>query len=161
MLEVFARSGFVVSQSTESGVVRVWFAIEETEQFLSKSLYREKLAAAASISRLLNPKSVAIIGASRDTTKIGGAILANLKRGFTGHIYPINPQALEVQGLKAFSNLNAVGEPVDLAVICVPAEAVEDAVKQCAATRRSRRGGDHFGLFRGLRRGTRRAGPDR
>ncbi|MGO9063046.1 MAG: GNAT family N-acetyltransferase [Candidatus Binataceae bacterium] len=133
MLEVFARSGFVVSQSTEAGVVRVWFAIEETEQFLSKSLYREKLAAAASISRLLNPKSVAIVGASRETTKIGGAILANLKRSFTGHIYPINPQALEVQGLKAFSNLNAVGKPVDLAVICVSAEAVEDAVKQCAA----------------------------
>ncbi len=133
MLEVFARSGFVVSQSTESGVVRVGFAIEETEQFLNQSLYREKLAAAASISRLLSPKSVAIVGASRDTTKIGGAIVANLKRGFTGHLFPINPQALEVQGLKAFSQLNAVGEPIDLAVICVPAEAVEDAVKQCAA----------------------------
>jgi acetyl coenzyme A synthetase (ADP forming)-like protein len=134
MLGVFSRSGFVVAQSTESGVVRVWFAIEETEQFLSKSLYREKLAAAASISRLLNPKSVAIIGASHDTGKIGGAILSNLKRGFTGGIYPINPHALEIQGLKVFSDLNAVGEPIDLAVICVPAEAVEDAVKQCAAT---------------------------
>ncbi len=134
MLEVFARSGFVVTQSTELGVVRLWFAIEETEQFLTRSFYRENLAAAASISRLLNPKSVAIIGASQDTAKIGGAILANLKRGFTGHIYPINPHSLEVQGLKAFSNLNAVGQPVDLGVICVPAETVEEAVKQCAAT---------------------------
>ena len=134
MLEVFARSGFVVTQSTELGVVRLWFAIEETEQFLTRSLYRENLAAAASISRLLDPKSVAIIGASQDTAKIGGAILANLKRGFTGHIYPINPHSLEVQGLKAFSNLNAVGQPVDLGVICVPAETVEEAVKQCAAT---------------------------
>lgn len=133
MLDVFSRSGFVVRQSTEAGVVRVSFAIEATEQFLSRSLYREKLAAAASISRLLNPKSVAIVGASRDTDKIGGAILANLKRGFTGEIYPINPQSLEVQGLKSFSNLNAVGKPIDLGVICVPAEAVEDAVKQCAA----------------------------
>ena len=61
MLEVFARSGFVVSQSTESGVVRVGFAIEETEQFLNQSLYREKLAAAASIS----PAAQSQIGGNR------------------------------------------------------------------------------------------------
>ncbi len=100
MLEVFARSGFNVSQSTDAGVVRVWFANEETEQFLSQSLRRERLAAAHSISRLLNPASVAVIGASRDPGTIGGAILANLMSvGFSGPIYPINPQSREVQGL--------------------------------------------------------------
>ncbi|HEY2105605.1 MAG TPA: GNAT family N-acetyltransferase [Candidatus Binataceae bacterium] len=78
MLEVFARSGFGVSRSTDAGVVRVWFANQETEQSLSQSLRRERLAAAHSISRLLHPASVAVIGASRDPAKIGGAVLANL-----------------------------------------------------------------------------------
>jgi acetate---CoA ligase (ADP-forming) len=134
MMDVFAQSGFVVSRSIDGGVTHVRFAIEETEQFLSRSLYRERLAAAQSISRLLNPGSVAIIGASRDPGKIGGAIVANLLRaGFKGPIYPINQQTTEVQGLKSFSTLGAVDAPIDLAVICVPAPAVEDAVKDCAA----------------------------
>src|SRR5581483_508006 len=77
MLDVFARSGFNVSRSMENGVVRVWFANEETEQFLSHSLRRERIAAAQSIWRLLNARSAAVIGASRDRSKIGGAIMAN------------------------------------------------------------------------------------
>jgi acetyl coenzyme A synthetase (ADP forming)-like protein len=134
MLQVFARSGFKVSQSTDGGVVRVWFANEETEQFLSQSLRRERLAAAQSISRLLNPASVAVVGASRDPGKISGAILANLMSdGFKGPIYPINSQSREVQGLKSFASLAAVGERIDLAVICVPTAAVEGAIKECAA----------------------------
>jgi acetyl coenzyme A synthetase (ADP forming)-like protein len=134
MLEVFARSGFNVSQSTDGGVVRVWFAAEETEHFLGESLRRERLASAQSISRLLNPRSVAVIGASRDAGKIGGAILANLmSAGFGGAIYPINPHAMEVQGLKSFTSLAAIGERVDLAVLCVPTQAVESAIKECAA----------------------------
>jgi acetate---CoA ligase (ADP-forming) len=133
MLEVFARSGYTVSQNADAGVVRVCFANKETEQFLSRSLQRERMAAAQSISRLLNPRSVAVIGASHEPAKIGGAIVANLRQtGFNGPIYPINPYAMEVQGLKSFSNLSAIGEPVDLAVICVPAEAVENAIKECA-----------------------------
>ncbi len=134
MLDVFARSGFNVSRSVEHGVVRVWFTNEETEQFLTHSLRRERLAAAQSIWRLLHPRSVAVIGASRERGKIGGAILANLlAAGFNGPIYPINPQAGEVQGLRSFPNMAAVGAPVDLAVLCVPAPIVENTIKECAA----------------------------
>ncbi len=133
MLEVFARSGFNVSRSMENGVVRVWFANQETEQYLSQSLRRERLAAAQSISRLLNPKTVAVIGASRERSKIGGAVLANLlKAGFKGGIYPINPHAAEIEGLKSYGSLAAVGERIDLAVICVAAGAVENTIKECA-----------------------------
>jgi acetate---CoA ligase (ADP-forming) len=134
MLEMFARSGFGLSRTLESGVMRVWFANQETERFLTQSLRRERLAAAQSISRLLNPASVAVIGAARDPAKIGGAILANLiSAGFSGSIYPINPYTREVQGLKSFGSLAAIGERVDLAVICVPAPAAEDTIKECAA----------------------------
>ena len=134
MLEVFGRSGFKLSQSTDAGVVKVWFANEQTETFLTQSLRRERLAAAHSVARLLNPASVAVIGASRDRAKIGGAVLANLiQAGFKGPIYPINSQSFEVQGLKSFASLGAMGGRVDVAVICLPAPEVETAIKQCAA----------------------------
>ncbi len=87
---------------------------------------------AVGIHELLNPTSVAVVGASRKVESIGGAILANLIRdGFTGKIYPINPNAAEVQGLRAFPSVSAVGSPVDLVVIAVPAAVVEAVVDDC------------------------------
>ncbi len=134
MLEVFAKSGFALRRSMEAGVVTVHFRTEDTEELLNRSLYRERLAASQSVGRLLKPKSVAVIGASQDRRKIGGAIVANLKAGgFTGEIYPVNPGSSEVQGISAFASVSAVKTPIDLAVICVPAQAVESVVHDCAA----------------------------
>ncbi len=84
---------------------------------------------AQGIRELLNPRSVAVIGASRRPGSIGGAIVANIKRdGFRGPIYPINPKAEEVLGLRAYPNVSDVGAPVDLAVVCIPARFVEQSV---------------------------------
>jgi acetate---CoA ligase (ADP-forming) len=133
MLEVFAKSGFIVRRSFEAGAVHVSFPTAETDQFLAASLNREQTAAAQSVAHVLEPRSVAVIGASRDPRKIGGAILANLKAaGFTGPIYPISVGADEVQGLKAFRAVSGIDAPVDLAIIAVPTLAVEGAVADCA-----------------------------
>lgn len=80
------------------------------------------------------PAGVAVIGASRDPAKVGGAVVANLiDGGYEGGIYPVNPHATEILGLPAFSRIADVPDPVDLAVIVVPAAAAVDAVNQCAA----------------------------
>lgn len=93
----------------------------------------EQNAAARSISPILNPSAVALIGASRQPGSIGAALLANLKRcGFTGPIYPINPKAAEIDGLKAYPAVSAVGAPIDMALIAVPAPLVEGAIRDCA-----------------------------
>jgi acetate---CoA ligase (ADP-forming) len=132
MLEVFAQSGFKVARSFDSGTVHVHFPIGETPEFRATSIARERAAAARSIARLISPTSIAVIGASRADDKIGGAILANIIRdGFTGAIFPINPNATEIHGLRAFANISAVDQKIDLAVICVPAAAVEAAVEDC------------------------------
>ena len=74
---------------------------------------------------LLNPTSVAIIGASNDETKLGGMLVKNMiNAGFKGTIYPINPKADEIQGLKAYKSVTEIGAPVDLAVIAVKAPLV-------------------------------------
>src|SRR5512136_3079835 len=129
MLEVFANSGFISRRSVDGGVVHVTFPTEETEQFLQASYTRERMAAAQSIRSFLNPHSAAVIGASREAGTIGDILLANLKRcGFTGPIYPVNPSAAEIEGLRTYPNVSAIGAPVDLAVVAVPAPAVEAVV---------------------------------
>jgi acetate---CoA ligase (ADP-forming) len=82
------------------------------------------------------PESVAIVGASRDPSKVGGSVVANLRAaGFEGRILPVNPTADVVQGLPAAASLLAIDGPVDLAVIAVPAPAVLPALKECVTKR--------------------------
>ncbi len=132
MLEVFAKSGFKVRRSNASGVIHLAFPTEETDLSIEASSAREWFAAARSVAWILKPRSVAVIGASHDPQKIGGAIVANLKRfGFKGPVYPINRTAMEVQELRSYGSVSAVGEPIDLAVIAVPAEGVEAELADC------------------------------
>src|SRR5689334_18021257 len=122
MLQVFAATGFVVKSSTQAGVVHMSFPTGETERSRELALARELHAAAESIRTLLHPHSVAVIGASRDPRTIGGALIANLRAaGFEGPIYPVNPKVAEIQGLPAAPSVTAIGKPVDLAVVAVPA----------------------------------------
>src|SRR5690606_24767512 len=87
-----------------------------------------------SLSALLRPRSIAIIGASNDPTRIGGRPLRPLKNsGYEGGLYPINPGRSEVQGVAAYPSLDAVEAPIDCAVIALASDAVLPAVEQCAA----------------------------
>ncbi|WGS21263.1 acetate--CoA ligase family protein [Bradyrhizobium sp. ISRA463] len=80
------------------------------------------------------PKSIALIGASRDHEKIPGRLLAMLrKNGYPGNLYPINPNYDEIDGLKCFKSIADIGAPIDLAVIVIPARTVLAALEQCAA----------------------------
>ncbi len=87
----------------------------------------------ASLESVFRPKSVAVIGASTVPGKLGHDILANLKNGgFAGPIYPINPKAEEILGLKAYKSVTETPEPPELAVVVIPAKAVTPALEQCA-----------------------------
>jgi acetate---CoA ligase (ADP-forming) len=80
------------------------------------------------------PESIALIGASRDLEKIPGRLLSMLRKNeFPGRIYPINPNYGDIDGLKCYSSIAAVGQPIDLAIVIIPARAVLGALEQCAA----------------------------
>ncbi|HEX6972099.1 MAG TPA: acetate--CoA ligase family protein [Limnochordia bacterium] len=80
------------------------------------------------------PRSVAVIGASRDPASIGNRILqALVTHHFNGPVYPVNPNATVVSSIRAYASIEEVPEPVDLAVIVVPRPAVLPVVDQCAA----------------------------
>jgi acyl-CoA synthetase (NDP forming) len=87
----------------------------------------------ASLEYALNPRTIAVIGASEHPHKVGGRPLAYLARfGYRGRVYPINPHRSVVQGLVAYPNLAAVPDVPDLAVIATPAAAAMSAVAECA-----------------------------
>lgn len=89
--------------------------------------------AASPLTSFFRPRTVAVVGASRDPAGIGHRILLALLSGqFAGTIIPINPQATEVAGLKAFPSLTAIPEPVDLAIIAVPPALVLSVIDECA-----------------------------
>ncbi|MEH2628657.1 acyl-CoA synthetase (NDP forming) [Bradyrhizobium sp. AZCC 1719] len=86
------------------------------------------------LDALMRPRSIAIIGASQDATKIGGRPVELLRRyGYTGQIYPVNPKAATVQGLQAYPSMEELPEAPDLAIVAVDAEKAPEAVEQCAA----------------------------
>ncbi len=87
-----------------------------------------------SLDHFFNPQSVAIVGASRTSGKVGYEILAGmLKAGFEGDIYPVNPTTDEIQGLKAYPDLKSIGQTPDLVVIVVAAKHALNVMKDCAS----------------------------
>jgi acyl-CoA synthetase (NDP forming) len=88
---------------------------------------------ASSLDPLFKPRSIAVIGASTDATKIGGRPVHYLKQYFKGPIYPVNPRADEVQGLKSYASASDLPNGVDQAVICLPAEMVVPTLEACVA----------------------------
>jgi len=86
----------------------------------------------ASLDPLFKPKTVALIGASTKELSIGNVIIKNLVHfGYKGPIYPINPKAPEVRGIKAYPTINDVPGEVDLAHIVIPPPFVPQAVEDC------------------------------
>lgn len=134
MLATFKEAGYAVSQRMEDGVFHVTFDLEPTEKVLSVRAAREHRSEARSVERLLNPHGVAVIGASRTPGRIGHEILRHLRDyDAPGPLYAIHPQAREILGLPAYPHIGDIPQPVDLAVVAVPAERVLGVVTECAA----------------------------
>ena len=133
MLRVFHESGFPTRLRAEPGAVLVEFPTALTGPARERFERREQIAAAAAVRALLYPATVAVIGASRRRGTIGGELFHNLLNGgFTGPVYPVNPNADVVQSVAAYRSIGDIPGPVDLAVIVVPAESAVDTARECA-----------------------------
>jgi acyl-CoA synthetase (NDP forming)/GNAT superfamily N-acetyltransferase len=133
MLQVLADLGLETTRESVDGEIRVRVALHPTSALLARIERREHEAEVASLTRLLSPRSVAVIGAGRDPSGIGHQVLANLvDGGFPGPVYPVNPHATQVAGLRAYADLREISGPVDLAVVATPAAAVLGVARHCA-----------------------------
>jgi acetyl coenzyme A synthetase (ADP forming)-like protein len=136
MLDVFRNAGFDVNRQFAEGVVELAFPIAATDASRAAQEQREHHAEARSIARLLAPRSIAVIGASREPGTIGHELLRNLVTGgFNGPVYPVHPTATAVASVRAWPDVLSIPDEVDVAVIVVPADQALGVVQECAQKR--------------------------
>ena len=84
------------------------------------------------LERLLNPRAVAIVGASSDPNRIGGQPLQILREsGYRGKICPVNPRHAEIEGIRCYPDVSQVSQPCDVALVAVSAPQVPNVIRQC------------------------------
>jgi acyl-CoA synthetase (NDP forming)/RimJ/RimL family protein N-acetyltransferase len=134
MLGVFRAAGYHLVREMEEGVFHLEFAIDPTEESVAVARSREQAAEARSVHNLLHPRSVALIGASTDPDKVGYAVLGNLLRAdFAGPVFPVNAERRSVRGVRAYPSVLDIPDPVDLAVVAVPAAHMDEVMDACLA----------------------------
>ncbi|MGW2252717.1 bifunctional acetate--CoA ligase family protein/GNAT family N-acetyltransferase [Kitasatospora sp. NPDC001660] len=151
MVKVFTDAGYTQRRSFADGVVHLEFDLEPTARSLAVMRAREHRAEARSVQRLLTPRSVAVIGVSRNPQTVGRALLRDLLGSFDTEfdsryeaeekdaprpVYAVNrkaPSGTELDGVPVYRSVLDVPGPVDLAVIAVPEGSVPAAVAECGA----------------------------
>ena len=132
MVRMFKSSGFRIAEAMDSGSYRMVMDITSSAVVEQKSAEREKLATIASLKAFVEPHSIAVIGASRRQASIGNRLFRNLlSQEFNGIAYPVNPNAEMVASVKSYPSILDITEEVDLAVVIVPAEAVQQEIEHC------------------------------
>ena len=133
MIRVFTDAGYTVARTFEDGVMRLEFPVDSTQTSMDVMQAREHRAESMSIQRFFDARSVAVVGASRRADTIGRVVVRNLVLGdFQGRVYAVNSQADSIAGMPAYAAVSDIPDPVDIAVVAVPAEAVPDVVIDCA-----------------------------
>jgi acyl-CoA synthetase (NDP forming)/RimJ/RimL family protein N-acetyltransferase len=125
MLRVFSDAGFDVARKLEEGTVELEFAIAPGEAYLEHVDQRDHAAVVASLRPFFAPAAVAVLGASPREGSIGGELFHNVVAGgFAGAAYPVNRRGDPVAGVDGYACMEALPGPVELVVICLPAEHV-------------------------------------
>ena len=132
MLNVFRDSGFATRSDTGEGCVEVFLSLAPSHGGAAASDERDRLATVRSLRPILEPRAIAVIGASRDEANLGRRIFDALLTSAVP-IYPVNQAVSELRGLSCYRSARELPPGVDLAVIAVPREAVPGVVDDCAA----------------------------
>ncbi|WP_307814356.1 GNAT family N-acetyltransferase [Glycomyces sp. YM15] len=134
MLRLARRMAPGIPMPYADGVVDVVLSAEVEGSFADGVAERERAAERMSLRPLLDPASVAVVGASRSGRGVGAEVLRSIVAGgFTGGVHPIHPDAVELEGVRARASMSELPEPVDLVIIAVPAPAVADVLREAGA----------------------------
>jgi acetyl coenzyme A synthetase (ADP forming)-like protein len=132
LLRMLVDSGFAAERRLEDGFIRVSLSLAHTPAYQDRAAERSETAATASMKSFFEPRTVAIVGASRERGKIGAEILHNMRRdSYTGRLFAVHPIATSIDGVPAVPRVTDVPGDVDLVVISVPARAVSGVVDDC------------------------------
>ncbi len=132
MAEVFRESGFPIEVQSRPDEIHITFPTSLTQEAVGRFEHREQTAAVNTMRAFLYPRSIAVIGASRERGSIGGELFHNLlEYEFAGPVYAVNPATSVVQSVPTYPTVEAIPGPVDLAFIVVPARYVLEVARQC------------------------------
>lgn len=132
MINVVKKLGFPFKTDISPGSIIMSFPTSLSDEVIRTFDEREALATKASVRNFLQPRTVAVIGASRRKGSIGWQLFRNIVEGeFTGVLYPVNPDASSVQSVQSFKNVLDCPGVVDLAFIVVPAKFVLQVADEC------------------------------
>ncbi|HEY51409.1 MAG TPA: GNAT family N-acetyltransferase [Dehalococcoidia bacterium] len=132
MMSVLKDYGFHIDSELRGGVYHVTIPIARSRRVEQKEAERERLSTVASIRHVLTPRSIAVIGASRQPGSLGQLVFQNIMdAGFTGVVYPVNPKADAIMAVKAYPSVLDVPGEVDLAIIIVPTQFVARVADEC------------------------------
>jgi acetate---CoA ligase (ADP-forming) len=133
MLNVFRESGFTCGTKMDGQFVEVDLSVTPNESSVTRSEMRDRVSTTASLRPFFQPRSVAVVGASRNPSHIGRRIFnALVSAGYKGIIYPVNPGAASIDSHRAYASVRDLPEGPDLAVIAVPRDAVLGVIDDCA-----------------------------
>jgi acetyl coenzyme A synthetase (ADP forming)-like protein len=134
MIQVFRDSGFAVEVRSRANELEIELPAQLGDEARARFEHRDRMAAAAAVSHVLRPASVALIGVSNRDGSVGAAVLRNLvDAGYRGRLSVVHPRENVVGGLPAHRTIGEIPDSPELAVIAVPAEAVVDVARQCGA----------------------------
>ena len=138
LLHVLTDSGLVMRRRSGNGVVELSMplprvaALGEASAYLDAVAGRDRHANVASLEPLLNPRSVAVVGAGRRPGSIGRTILLNIRdAGFAGTLYAVSPGGGDVAGIPCIPSVAGLPEAPDLAVVTVPPARVVEVAREC------------------------------
>lgn len=134
MLSVFRKAGYAITSGISYGVTHLEFPVSRSE--VAETRREKQLAQSERISlqSVMAPRTVAVVGASRNPGSVGGSLFRNLLHwGFTGTIYPVNPTSSSIAGVRAYATLRDLPEIPELVFIVIPVAQVLDIARECAA----------------------------
>jgi acyl-CoA synthetase (NDP forming)/GNAT superfamily N-acetyltransferase len=132
MLKVFADLGLRTARRFDGPEIRCTIPLDDTDDYRARVEGRGQTADVASLTPLLRPASVVVVGAGRTPGSVGRAVLHNLSTGgFTGRLLAVNPTSSSILGVHAYPSVGALPLVPDLAVIAVPAADVAHVAEEC------------------------------
>lgn len=132
MLRVFRKAGFEVSTKFADGVIEVTLGIDVTDDAQAAIGARMRRSTVRSVARVLEPSSIVMVGASRTPGSLGHEVLRSLVAApFAGELTLVHPEADAIRGVAAHRSISEIDPVPDLAIIAVPADAVEGVIEEC------------------------------
>jgi len=132
MIHMIADAGLTYRMHTDGPESELVILLDEDDRYLAAVSERDRVSDVASLAAVLRPASVAVVGAGREPGSVGHAVLRKLvDGGYAGTLSAVNPHAEEIAGVRCWPSVADIPGEVELAVVCVPAVAVPDAVEQC------------------------------